>query len=307
MAGTSGGYFSQEASPADLARRTREAEDRARNDSFETDVNAHLASMLSEYNDRDVDAIRITLDQVIADLGSEIGGTVGTLFGGSVAKNTYLEGISDVDALVLLDNSDLSEKTPSEAKAFLASCLVSRYGGEAVRSGALAVTLTLQDKVIQLLPALRVGARLKIASGDGTQWSSVSPQNFANALTASNRSLDHKLIPCIKLIKGVISTLPKTRQITGYHAESMAINVFKSYSGPRTPKAMLRHFFEKASNHVLSPIRDRTGQSVHVDDNLGPANSLPRRIIADALDRIGRKIRNADGASSLNRWTELFK
>lgn len=56
----------------------------------------------------------------------------------------------------------------------------------------------------------------------------------------------------------------------------------------------------------MKPIRDASGQSVHVDEYLGAANSLPRRIVADTLARIGRRIRNADGAKSVERWRELF-
>ena len=306
MAGTGGSYFSPNAKPEDLAKRTREAESEAQHDSFDTDVNARLAGLLSEFNDRDADATSATLRQVVRDLGLAVDGAIDTLFGGSVAKNTYLEGISDVDALVLLNNTELAGKPPEDAKALLARTLAGRYGREAVKAGALAVTLTLKGSIIQLLPALRAGSHLKIASTHGDRWSSINPQTFARALTAANRNLDHKLVPCIKLIKGIISTLPDARQITGYHTESIAINVFKQYSGPRTHKAMLRHFFNEASGHILSPIRDRTGQSAHVDDDLGAANSLRRRIIADSLDRIGRKIRNADGAISPTRWMELF-
>ena len=72
-------------------------------------------------------------------------------------------------------------------------------------------------------------------------------------------------------------------------------------------RSPIRHFFEKAPDHVKQPIKDSSGQSVHVDGYLGGANSLERRIVADALGRIGRKIRNADGASSSERWKELFE
>jgi hypothetical protein len=72
----------------------------------------------------------------------------------------------------------------------------------------------------------------------------------------------------------------------------------------KTPKTMLRHFFEHAPASVREPIRDSTGQSVHVDEYLGPADSLKRRIIADSLGQIGRKLKNADGARSLDLWKE---
>ena len=307
MAGSGGGYFPDSLKPDDLVRRTREAENQARDDAFETDVAEHLASLLAEFNDRDVEGTREVFDQIKSDLENEIDGTVDTLFGGSISKHTYLDGISDVDALVLLNNSELAEKSPNEVKSFLADCLRGRYGKDVVHEGTLAVTVTVQDKTIQLLPALRHGESVKIASSDGSDWSKVNPQGFAHALTTANQRLDGKLVPCIKLIKAIVATLPEKRRITGYHTESMAINVFRGYDGSKTTKSMLRHFFEHAPDHVITPIKDSSGQSVYVDEYLGTANSLERRIAADTLGRIGRKIRNADGAGSLNLWKELFE
>jgi len=70
---------------------------------------------------------------------------------------------------------------------------------------------------------------------------------------------------------------------------------------------MLKHFFLEASSSVRQPIRDRTGQSVHVDDYLGSSNSLERRIISDAFARVHRRLKNADNAGSLAEWEKLFK
>jgi hypothetical protein len=70
---------------------------------------------------------------------------------------------------------------------------------------------------------------------------------------------------------------------------------------------MLQHFFASAPRLVREPMRDPTGQSRFVDDHLGPSNSVERLTIADSLDRIGRRLRNADGAQSLEQWRDLFK
>ena len=159
----------------------------------------------------------------------------------------------------------------------------------------------------QLLPAIREGRGCKIASSDGKQWSRINPRNFARALTKANKATDGKLVPCIKLAKAIIATLPEKRRLSGYHTESLAIKIFKDYSGVKNTRAMLHHFFEQASTHVRQPIVDSTGQSVHVDEYLGPANSLPRRIVADSMNRIARQMKNADGARSVARWRELFE
>ena len=307
MSGTGGSFFSSRTTPYERAMRIREAEDQARDDGFETDIGEYLASLLADFNSRDVEGIREILDRIKADLENEIEGTVDTLFGGSVSKHTYLEGISDVDTLVLLNNSELAEQSPKDVKSFLMNCLSGRYGEDDVWEGKLAVTVSVEDKTIQFLPALRDRQGLKIASSDGSDWSKVNPQRFAEALTKANKNMEGKLVPCIKLAKAIIATLPEQRQITGYHTESVAINVFKGYDGPKTTKAMLRHFFGNASDYVKTPITDSSGQSVHVDEYLGEANSLKRQTISHTLDRIRRKILNADGAREPDRWKELFE
>ena len=307
MGGSGGGFFSGNVSPDELARRTREAEDRAQDDAFETEVGSFLASELAQFKDRDVGGIQSVFDSVKKDLESDIEGTVDLLYGGSISKHTYVDGLSDVDALVLMDRTELKGKQPGELQRLLVQCLRARYGTDAVSKGTLAVTVNLHDKTIQLLPALRDGKKFKIASYDGKGWSRIDPAGFAKALTKGNTAMGGKLVPCIKLVKAIVGTLPEKRRLTGYHAESLAIQVFKGYDGPKTPKAMARHFFERAPDHVKQPIKDSSGQSVHVDEYLGKANSLQRRIVADALGRIARKIRNADGARSLESWKGLFE
>ena len=306
MQGTGGGQ-SDLITPEDLERQIRDAKDQAHDDTFETVVNDYLASLLADLNARDAKETQNVLERIKADIENEIEGTVDTLFGGSVSKHTYVNGISDVDALVLLDKSELADKTPDEVKSFLADRLRDKYGNSAVGVGALAVTLTLEGKEIQLLPALRHQHGFKIADSDGSNWANVYPRRFAKALTKANERLGGKLVPCVKLIKAAIAKLSETEQISGYHVESMAINVFKGYGGRLTHKSILHHFFEKAPAHVLKPIKDSSGQSLHVDEYLGVENSSKRKDVARALIRIRGEISDADTNGSQEGWKELFE
>lgn len=306
MGGSGGGFFSGSTDPSELARRTREAQEKLRDEDFEIRVGGFLAAELAAYNDRDASGTQAVFDNLKTDLKEEFEGTVNLLYGGSVAKHTYVDGLSDVDALVLLHETELAGKQPNELKKILADCLESRYGKGTVQQGLLAVTLQLDNQIIQLLPALRTGGKLKIADADGSGWSAIDPAGFADKLTKTNKALDGKLVPCIKLAKAIISQLPEQRRLTGYHVEALAIETFKGYTGLRTPKEMVRHFFTASPKHVTEPIKDSSGQSVHVDGYLGDANSLERRVRVDALGRIARRIQNADGAKSLESWRELF-
>lgn len=114
------------------------------------------------------------------------------------------------------------------------------------------------------------------------------------------------IIPTIKLAKAINGTLPEQQRLSGYHMESLAIAAFRNYGETKTTAAMLPTFFEKAKDLVLTPIRDNTGQSVHVDDYLGPANSEARVNTSHILGRLAKRMRNATAAGSKSQWRALF-
>jgi tRNA nucleotidyltransferase (CCA-adding enzyme) len=155
--GGGGGYFVGRVDPSDLARKISDATESAEGAAYEAAVNQLLGAVLAKLNDRDAETVQRILDRIKADFGKEFDGTVDVLFGGSVAKNTYLEGISDIDALVLLKEDQIGSKTPSAVQKKFADLLQARYGESNVRVGRLAVTLTIDGKEIQLVPAIREG------------------------------------------------------------------------------------------------------------------------------------------------------
>jgi len=306
MGGGGGNFFSGSSEPSELARRVREAEAQASESAFHAQVGAFLAQTLAQFNDRDVQTTQAILEKVKTDLAGHFESAVGLVFGGSVAKHTYVDGLSDVDALVILKPDQVAGDSPANLLANFTEILSARYGREKVKAGRLAVTIEVDGQTIQLLPARRSGDAFQISDERGTGWSHINPQKFAEKLSRANQNLDGKLVPTIKLAKAIVSQLPEQQRLSGYHTESLAINIFRGYQGQKTPKSMLGYFFEKAQEHVKSPVKDSTGQSIHVDEDLGPADSLPRRIIADALGRVARKIANADGAQSLDVWRQIL-
>ena len=88
--------------------------------------------------------------------------------------------------------------------------------------------------------------------------------------------------------------------------ESLGIAAFRNYAGELTTAAMLPVLFERARELVLSPIRDSTGQSVHVDEYLGPANSDARMAVSHVMGRLARRMRNATAAGSTAQWRAMF-
>jgi hypothetical protein len=306
--GGGGGTFVNR-SASELRDIVKKAEDSTVVAAFEAQLSDTLGRLLGGYNARDAQTAQERLEEAKAALEDELDASFDQLFGGSVAKHTYVDGLSDVDSLLLIDDSELDGKTPRVVLNKLTRILRKTLGETAdISHGRMAVTIDYRDgMVIQLLPALKDdNGRVNVPSSRTKGWSGINPVNFQKVLTARNEQCAGKLVPTIKLAKAIVGQLPESQRLSGYHMESLAIAAFRGYEGDRTTSAMLPAFFEKARSLVLSPIRDSTGQSVHVDGYLGSANSEERQAASHVLGRIARRMRNATAAGSTEQWNALF-
>lgn len=305
MGGSGGSYFSKDDADG-VIKQMRRAEEQTYNAEFESKVNGVIGEILSEYNDRDRDQTKQYLESIKKALEKEIDGTVDLLFAGSVSRHTYVDGLSDIDSLVILDNCDLADGSPEKARSYIAQRLTERFPNTPIKEGDLAVTISFNKMQIQVVPAVRCDNDLTISNSTGKRWSKVNPKRFAELLTKVNESNGGKLVPMIKIAKGINSKLPENQRLKSYHIESLAIKIFRDYPGKQTTKQMLKHFFAEASLHVLAPIKDRTGQTVHTDDYLGSFESGDRLLRSNALRRINRRMKNADISNSIAEWTDII-
>lgn len=283
--GGSGGGGRYDGNPDELARTRELVLADVRRQQLAADVNQFLAELLIDYNDRDTQQTRDKLESIEATLTDQ-GYEVQNLgFGGSVAKHTYIDGLSDVDVLVFLDSSHGG--TPAQVIAGFAETLRSSLPASAtVTAGNMAVTVTYRDGTqIQLLPATERGVHTVIPSADGSAWKPVRPHKFTEKLTQTNQRNGGGVVPAIKLAKSLINKLPPAQQLSGYHMEALAVDAFKSYGGPKDRASMLHHLLTHAAQAVLRPSADITGQSLHIDDHLGAAGSTARRGVSAALTR----------------------
>lgn len=304
MGGGRGSYFSSDL--AEVKRKLYQSDESTDRGEYEARVNDFLSSKLTEFNSRDRKAINRHLAEIKKALEKELEGSVDLLFGGSTARHTALNGFSDVDSLVILDSCELADGTPNAAKEYFARRLQERFPNTEITQGTLAVTVNFSDAEIQLLPAVSCEKHVRISDSSGHQWAEIRPREFSNALTRTNKQAEQLVVPVIKLAKGIIYSLPEKYRVSGYHAEALAVEIFRNYRGEFTPKAMLQHYFSEASTRVRQPIRDRSGQSIHVDDSLGASNSLERKMISDAFERVSRRMANADSSHSLEEWGRLY-
>lgn len=292
----------------DIKRDLDDIKKSAEQSIFSAELAQYFNDILATFNDRDTKKIQDRLSNIVNAIKDEISGSVELKYGGSVAKHTYVDGLSDIDVLLTIDGSDLEKNGPETVRKTVAELIRNKNLGVAsVEARTMTVTVLFDDGMeIQLLPTLRTVEGVKIPSASGTRWSKINPEGFTRALTKANETNAGKLIPTIKLVKGINANLPEELRLTGYHIESLAIESFKGYRGEKTTAAMLQYFFKRAPELVKMPIKDKTGQSLHVDDDLGPANSEKRKLISSVLDRVARRITFATMSKDAKKLQELF-
>ena len=302
--GSSAGLFPK---PRRLQQLIGEAQETSEAKKLDADVNALLEDILARANERSPDQTKTYLDQLREAVSDEID-IEQLLLAGSVAKNTYVDELSDVDALAILDRQDLQGKSPQEVLTEfhrLVRSGISAADVKTIKKGKMAVTVTYRDGTeIQLLPALRSGSRVSVPRHDEAGWNETQPKVFQRALSRANQKMNGALVPTIKLVKKVMATVPRKKQLTGYHCESLALDAVKDYDGPKTPKALLLHVLDKASQRVMRPIRDTTGQSRLADEYLGKVNSANRRLASDALAGLARRL---GAATTVDQWQGMIE
>lgn len=311
--GSSGGGFNLSSSSSNegLDNLISQANKSASASAYVSEVNNLIKEALATYNERDIPAIQKHIEVLIEAIQREIEGDVKLIFGGSIRKHTYVNGLSDIDGLVLIQKTSLEKSSPQEVLDYFAKQIKQRLPKTEVSVGKLAVTVRYSDGYeLQLLPAIRTSTGYRIASSSSEgQWSNiVRPEAFAKKLTYVNQRLGGKVVPVIKLFKvAVKEVFPENLKLSGYHAESLAIESFKRYTGSSSYKDLLIHLSRTAANLVKAPIKDRTGQSLHVDDYLGVQNSPQRVRVSSCLTRLVQRMEAADKLQSIGTWQEWFK
>lgn len=275
---------------------------------FDISINSFLQDLLSSFNERDEDKIRTHTQTILDAIRQYVEGPINMLLGGSIKKHTFVDGLSDIDLLVTVNDSSLEDASPKKVLDYFAERLRERLPETDIKVGNLAVTLVFSDGYeIQVLPAIRTPNGLRISNADGSEWSNIiNPDKFAQRLTTVNQEHSRRVVPVIKLIKGINSLLPTDVMLSGYHIESLAINAFKDPETPRNYKDMILHFFESSCMAILHPIRDSTGQSIHVDDYLGDAGSTLRQKVSSSLNRLVNRIKSANSEASIESWKEIL-
>ena len=270
--------------------------------------NEYCEALLVRYNRRNTQTVTSRIENLCRFLRQAGNHVLQTMFGGSVWRGTDVTGLSDVDVLLIVNESSLVNQPSSEVIAYVRDTVQERLPQNPVSAGNLAVTVGYSDGTeIQILPAIRTNTGgVRIAELGSTRWSNVvHPERFAEKLSEVNQARGGRVVPTIKLAKAMADCFVRrpNGKISGYHMESLAIDAFRNYGGPLDTKSMLNHLLTHSMTAVTRPIADSAGQSRYVDEYLGPAGSRGRQ---GASTHFGQMRGKVSSCSTRAEFDDLF-
>src|SRR5215218_2656168 len=105
--GGGGGFFGGDRKPDQLREEVRQAIEETNRKLVQVAVAELVGRLLATYNSRDYDAVAKRVAEIEAAVSEEVEGTEELLFGGSVAKRTYGDGLSDIDSLLIINRDEV--------------------------------------------------------------------------------------------------------------------------------------------------------------------------------------------------------
>src|SRR5437879_3056043 len=100
MAGSGGGPF-RNRPPERLTELVHSKEVKE----FDAELSQFLGDLLSAANSRDVPLVNERLTEIRTHLEDTVEDKLDMIFGGSVAKHTWVDGLSDIDSLLIINDT----------------------------------------------------------------------------------------------------------------------------------------------------------------------------------------------------------
>lgn len=217
---------------------------------------------------------------------------------GSYDRNTLTRYLSegDVDVMIILhhgnnedwDNAAGTGKALNKFKAILEE----EYPDTTMRVDENCVTMQLSEFRLDVVPAFKLtSGGYKIPDTIRQQWVETNPFAFADLITKTNKAMDDKFIPLIKMVKGW--NREEGWPIRSFHLECMMYNRYKSYTEGYSYDSMLRLFFEDLPTYLASTCYDPV-TSERVDTYLDNyATTTKRQIAINKANKASAKAKEA--------------
>lgn len=251
---------------------------------------------------------------------------------GSWARHTMIAPLrdADIDLLVVLDKSKyadwLSADGTTRALDRCRDILKKAFPTTQLRRDRNCITMHLARFSLDIVPAFPVRPLLtdhvyfRIPDTVRKRWVATDPDRFATAISATNRDLQQKFVPLLKMMKAW--NRANGGFICSFHLETMLYRHFHGVSGSFERVAawfhdyhyswLLKNFLGELpyylKNACYDPIReDRL--DTYLDNDARPSNRQRARQIAEhaaAASREAYRLQGKSPSAALTAWRALL-
>jgi hypothetical protein len=187
---------------------------------------------------------------------------------GSYRRHTMIGPLksADVDIIVVLDRS-YRERGPRAVLELVKKALLVEYTRTpTISRNGQAVTITLSDFIVDVVPAFvrpwwKWDVGWDICDSGSNSWISTNPKKHVDISSAANKAHGGDLVPRIKQLKAWNVTVGSP--LHSFHLEALAWSIFGTSwwwnNGKRSDWASVRFFFDKARGQLRHQLHDPAG------------------------------------------------
>jgi len=228
---------------------------------------------LTEAKSREINSLQNKINFITRNIKAKIYEQAKFFLSGSIIKDTYVYGLSDVDILMALNKQNFLNISPRHIQQKLINQLRVIFPRLVVKKNRNAVDIYDGQIKIQLVPVLPNQTKFLFPASDGLGWIEIEPHIFNKLLQERNKKLRHKLTTAIRIAKLIVSKLPQNNQLTGHHLEVLGYLASGHFGKKKSILSLIKDIFLYAQKRVLTPVKDTSGQLNFIDEYLGPTHA----------------------------------
>lgn len=225
--------------------------------------------------------INYVLDLIHAELNDAPYAPFKVELAGSAEKDTFNEGISDIDLRAVTDNGTLLGLPPRVAKKLILKQIASIDEKTKPRLGHQTVTISKKGHDYQIIPVVKSKGTTYVPSEDGRYWKAVDLHAFDRELHKLNKRTGGRFCEAVRFVK-ILSNqyMPKQFRLSGYHIETMALEILRNCPSSMDRTKMVDTILNSIPSRVRYYSPDITGETKAVDHDLGSSYNNNRKYIS---------------------------
>lgn len=262
-----------------------------KNELAELKILIKIKDFLRKTNKKQIQEIQDQINKISKILEKEIDLFKKLSFSGSILKETYVHGLSDIDIFVLLKKDNSIDGKPKTIQSKIFRILKKNFPSQRIKNNKEAIDFFIKNTKIQIVPILYEKQKISFPFKGGENWRRINPNLFIDLLKKEDKKFKGRITTSIKIIKIILSKYPKRIQINGHHLEVLSYLSCKNLQDKKMSLLeLISNILSYVSKRIVNPIKDSSKQFKFVDGYLGKERNLKRKNISKNLEKVLKKL-----------------